>query len=106
MHCILKRYQILECGDVEKIIRKRKDDGDDVLYFAHNDDLFFMIKRGHVSDSGRDKMIKHLTIKYANITRDVVELYKSLCIACAKKRKRPAIKGVVVRPILFSSMFQ
>jgi hypothetical protein len=98
----------VECADVKKIIRKRKDDGDDILYFAHNDDLFYIIKRGHVSTGhgGRDKMIKHLTEKYASITRDVVELYKSLCIECAKKRKRPAIKGVVVRPILFSSMFQ
>jgi hypothetical protein len=46
---ILKRYQILECGDVEKIIRKRKDDRDDILYFTHNDDLFDIIKRRHVS---------------------------------------------------------
>ena len=90
------------------IFKKRKYDGDDILYFAHNDDLFDIIKRGHASTGhgGRDKMIKHLTVQYANITLDVVELYKSLCIACAKKRTRPAIKGVVVRPILFSSMFQ
>ena len=45
-------------------------------------------------------MMKVLSVKYANITREVVELYKSLCIECAKKRKRPTVKGVVVRPIL------
>src|SRR5579872_14599 len=82
---ILKRYQILLCGDVEKLIRKRKDDGD-VVYFAHNDDLFDIIKRVHVTSGhgGRDKMMKVLSVKYANITREVVELYKSLCIECAK----------------------
>ena len=99
---ILKRYQILQCGDVEKLIRKKKDDGDNAVYFAHNDDLFDIIKRVHTTTGhgGRDKMMKVLSVKYANITREVVELYKSLCIECAKKRKRPAVKGVVVRPIL------
>lgn len=45
-------------------------------------------------------MLKVLSVKYANVTSDVVELYKSLCAECAKKRKRAAVKGVVVRPIL------
>jgi hypothetical protein len=47
---------------------------------------------------GRDKMMKAL-VKYANITREVIELFKSLCIECEKKRKRPMTKGVVVKPI-------
>src|SRR5438132_6945162 len=98
---MLKRYRILLCGDVEKLIINGKADGD-VVYFAHNDYLFDIIKRVHVTSGhgGRDKMMKVLSVKYANITREVVELYKSLCIECAKKRKRPAVKGVVVRPIL------
>jgi len=83
---ILKRYQILMCRDVEKLIRKKKDEGDEVVYFAHNDDMFDIIKRVHVSTGhdGRDKMMKVLSVKYANITREVVELYKSLCLECAK----------------------
>ena len=99
---ILKRYHVLLCGDVEKLIRKRKDDANENVYFAHNDEMFDIIKRVHISTGhgGRDKMMKVLSAKYANITREVVELYKSLCIECAKKRKRPAVKGVVVRPIL------
>ena len=43
---------------------------------------------------------KELGMKYANVTRDVVELFKSLCVECMKKRKRMATKGVVVRLIL------
>ena len=45
-------------------------------------------------------MMQVLGKKYANITRDVVELFKSLCVECLKKRKRGAVKGVVVKPIL------
>ena len=45
-------------------------------------------------------MMKVLTVKYANILRDDVELFKSLCLECQKKRKRLLTKGVVVKPIL------
>ncbi|XP_066960726.1 KRAB-A domain-containing protein 2-like [Macrobrachium rosenbergii] len=44
-------------------------------------------------------MVKELS-KYANITRDTIELFKSLCVQCEKKRKRCATKGVTVKPIL------
>ena len=63
--------------------------------------MFDIIQRAHIQTGhgGRDKMTKYLT-NYANITRESIELYKSLCTECQKKRKRPIIKGVVVRPIL------
>ena len=44
-----------------------------------------------------------------NVTREAVELVKSLCVDCQRKRKRPTTKGVVVQPILtneFSSRGQ
>jgi len=46
-------------------------------------------------------MMKALN-KYVNVTREVVELFKSLCTACMKKRKRSSVRGVVVKPILTS----
>ncbi|XP_068247997.1 KRAB-A domain-containing protein 2-like [Palaemon carinicauda] len=54
-------------------------------------------------------MTKELQVKYDNIQRDTIELFKSLCLECQKKRKRPMTKGVVVKPILrteFSSRGQ
>ena len=45
-------------------------------------------------------MKKELSKKYANITCKAVEFYKSHCVECQKKRKRPMTKGVVVNPIL------
>ncbi|XP_068242335.1 KRAB-A domain-containing protein 2-like [Palaemon carinicauda] len=44
-------------------------------------------------------MTKELQVKYANIQRETIELFKSLCLECQKKRKRPMTKGVVVKPI-------
>ena len=59
--------------------------------------MFDIIKPAHVvcGHGGRDKMTKALN-KYANITRDSIELYKSLCVQCQQKRKRATTKGVVV----------
>ncbi|XP_041379797.1 KRAB-A domain-containing protein 2-like [Gigantopelta aegis] len=98
---ILGRYEILQCGDVEKLIRKRGASDQEPIYFTHIDDMFDIIKRGHVSTGhgDRDKMMKVLK-KYASVTREAGELYKSLYIECQKQHKRITTKGVVVRPIL------
>jgi hypothetical protein len=42
--------------------------------------------RGH---GGRNRMVKELGKKYANVTRDSIELFKSMCIDCQRKRVRP-----------------
>ena len=65
----------------------------------NNCDIF---KRAHMATGhgGPDRMQKQLQKKYANITKNALELYKSFCEECQKKRKRPMTKGVVLRPIL------
>ena len=50
---------------------------------------------------GRDRMLKHIKEKYANITKDSFELFKSYCVVCQEKRKHPKTKGVV-KPFLSS----
>ena len=92
----------MQCCDVEKLIRKRADPESPVLYFAILEDVYDIIHRAHISTGhgGRDRMLKELGKKYANIPRQAVELYKTLCEQCQKKRKRPRVKGVVVKPIL------
>ncbi|XP_064082882.1 KRAB-A domain-containing protein 2-like [Macrobrachium nipponense] len=98
---LLKKYEILKCGDVLKLIRRRTAN-EDPIYFATLEDTFDIIKRAHIATGhgGRDKMVKELNKKYANITHDAISIYKSLCIECQRKRKRPTTKGTVVRPIL------
>ena len=90
---ILGRYEVLQCGGVEKLIKKRKDETQELVYFVHVEDLFGTIKRAHIATGhgGRDKMVKELS-RYANVTRDTVELFKSLCVQCQKKRKRCTTK--------------
>ena len=98
---LLKKYEVIKCGDVLKLIRRRNGN-ENPIYFATVEDTYDIIRRAHIATGhgGRDKMVKELTKKYANITHEAISIYKSLCIECQRKRKRPTIKGTVVRPIL------
>ncbi|XP_076049296.1 KRAB-A domain-containing protein 2-like [Oratosquilla oratoria] len=98
---LLKKYEVLKCGEVLKLIRRRNTN-EEPIYFAKLEDTYDIIKHAHIATGhgGRNKMVKELTKKYANITHDTISIYKSLCIECQRKRKRPTTKGTVVRPIL------
>ncbi|XP_068247971.1 KRAB-A domain-containing protein 2-like [Palaemon carinicauda] len=108
---LLSKYEVLQCGDLEKIIKKRQTLDETPGYYVSIKDTFHIVKRAHVATGhgGRDRMTKELQVKYANIQQETIELFKLLCLECQKKRKRPMTKGVVVKPILsteFSSRGQ
>ena len=102
MCCLFFRYEILQCGDIEKLIKRRLEPDDDPVYYVSIEDTYDAIKRAHVATGhgGRDRMAKEITKKYANITRESMDLFKSYCHECQKKCKRPRTTGVVVRPII------
>ena len=81
---LLSKYEILQC-DVEKLIRRRKSNDDPIQYYVHIEDTFDVIKRAHIATghSGRDRMVKVLGKKYANVTRNYIEMFKSMCINSA-----------------------
>ncbi|XP_066988202.1 KRAB-A domain-containing protein 2-like [Macrobrachium rosenbergii] len=99
---LIKKYDLLNCGDTQKLIRKRKDEKSEPVYFVFIEETFSILKRAHIltGHGGRDKMIKNLSEKYANITQESINLFKAGCIECQKKKRRPTTKGTVVRPIL------
>ena len=99
---ILGKYEIMQCGDVEKLIKKRTSSEDPSKYYVYIEEMFGVIQKAHIATGhgGRDRMMKHLNTKYVNITRACVDLFKSYCIPCQEKVKRPKTTGVVVRPIL------
>ncbi|XP_076059500.1 uncharacterized protein LOC143036138 [Oratosquilla oratoria] len=108
---LLEKYEVLQCGPTEKLIKRRSTRQESPLYYVSIEETFDVVKSAHISTGhgGRDRMLKELQKKYANIPTKAVELFKSLCQECHKKRKRPMTKGVVVRPILtkeFSSRGQ
>ena len=99
---ILQKLEVLVCDDVEKLIKQRKMTDEQPLYYVTIEDMHDIISWGHIATGhgGRDRMLKHLNQKYANITTEAVELCKSYCLVCQEKRKRPRTTGVVVKRIL------
>ena len=92
----------MQCGDVEKLIKFRKDPDESPLYYVSIEDTFDIIQRAHIATGhgGRDRMHKEITRKYANITIWTLGIFKSFCLECQKKKKKPKATGIVVRPIL------
>ena len=99
---LLSKYEILQCGDVEKLIIHRKSNDDTIQYYVHIEETFDVITRAYIATGhgGRDGMVKELGKKYASVTSDYIELFKSMCTDCQRNRVRRMTKGVVVRPIL------
>ena len=59
---ILKKYEILRCGTVEKLIKKRKSTEDRPIYYITIEDTYDIISKPHIAKGhgGRDRMVKHL----------------------------------------------
>ena len=89
------RYQILQCGDIEKLIKKRKTEQEEPLYYVCIEDIYDVIQRAHMATghSGRDRMMKRLGTKYANIIREAVDLFKSFCSVPAKTKETNDQRG-------------
>lgn len=79
---ILKKYEVLQCGDVEKLMKKRKSPDDLTVYYVTIEDTYDIISKAHIASGhcGRDKMVKHFGQKYDNITTYAVELFKLNCL--------------------------
>ena len=65
-----KRYEILECGGMHKLIRKRCGNGN-ARYFDSIEETYIIIKRAHTATGhgGRDKMVQEISKRYANVTQ-------------------------------------
>ena len=64
--------------------------------------MYSIVLRAHLNTGheGREKMLKEVNKKYANVTRDVLILFKEMCEECQLKKRKIASKGLVVKPLL------
>ena len=81
----LKRYDVLRVGDVKKLIMPLSDNMN-VRYYV-TDELFDVIKSAHreCGHGDRDRTLKVLRNKYANVTKECINIYLDLCVPCQKK---------------------
>ena len=52
---ILKKYEVLKCGDVEKLIRKKKSPEDHPVYYATIEDTYDIISKAHIATGHRGR---------------------------------------------------
>ncbi|XP_076056310.1 KRAB-A domain-containing protein 2-like [Oratosquilla oratoria] len=97
---LLKKYEVLKCGDVLKLIRRRNAN-EEPIYFPKLEYTYDIIKRVHIATvhGGRDKMVKELAKKNMPIVCMTPYQFTNRCESKCQ-RKRPTTKGTVVRPIL------
>ncbi|XP_037780277.1 KRAB-A domain-containing protein 2-like [Penaeus monodon] len=91
-------FKIIDELKQAKSSNKMKVDDEPILYYVIIEDTYDVIKGAHIATGygGRDRMIKE--------TREALELFKSYCEECQKKRKRPVTKDhltkfCVLRPL-------
>ena len=96
------RFDVIQCGDIEKLIKKRQAITDPILYYVFAKEMYSIVLKAHLNTGhgGKDKMLKEVNKKYANVTRDVLNLFKEMCKECQLKKRKIASKGLVVKPLL------
>jgi hypothetical protein len=64
--------------------------------------MYSSVLRAHLNTGhgGREKMLKAVNKKYANVTRDVLNLFKEMCEECQLKKRKIVSKGLVFKPLL------
>ncbi|CAB3250360.1 unnamed protein product [Arctia plantaginis] len=81
----LKRFGVINIGNEKKLVAR--GDGN-LRYFLPADELFDVIDGIHdaIGHAGRDKMLAEATQSFANITKEMVCLYLSMCEICHQRK--------------------
>uniref|UniRef100_A0A6P7FRD3 KRAB-A domain-containing protein 2-like isoform X1 n=1 Tax=Diabrotica virgifera virgifera TaxID=50390 RepID=A0A6P7FRD3_DIAVI len=101
----LNRYEVLNIGENEHLIAKRQTNEEEIKFFVYREQLFDIVHTAHINIGHKSErgMEHELKKKYANITREIINLYLSKCQFCQLKKKNPK-KGLVVKPIISKYM--
>uniref|UniRef100_A0A1B6DP93 Integrase zinc-binding domain-containing protein n=1 Tax=Clastoptera arizonana TaxID=38151 RepID=A0A1B6DP93_9HEMI len=85
----LKRFGVIDIGGVKKLVAAGERN-EDIKYYLTVDELYDVIDAAHgaVGHGGRDRMLAETSKKYANITKEEIQLYLSMCQVCHMKKKK------------------
>ena len=103
-HRLVKRYDI-EVTRTPTITIERLFKAGTNLVFVTKSELFNVIHELHLlkGHGARDVMFHEAKERYANVTREVLQLYVDACEECQLKRKKVR-KSLVVKPIISKAM--
>ncbi|CAF1351510.1 unnamed protein product [Didymodactylos carnosus] len=97
---LLQKFELLIIGIDERLIKRRPNSQDNILYIVNTSEIFNIIDEAHkrIGHGGRDRTLKEIKSKYFNITEECVEHYMKICEEC--QRKKPiCLPKVVTNPI-------
>lgn len=85
----LKRFDVVEIGGVKKLIA-RNEENTNIKYYLTADELYDVIDAAHVAvgHGGRDRMLAETSKKFANITKEMICLFLSMCVVCQQKKTK------------------
>ncbi|XP_071053562.1 KRAB-A domain-containing protein 2-like [Onthophagus taurus] len=74
-------------------------------YFLPAEEIYDIIDAAHISigHGGRDRLKNETAKKYANVTKEMINIYLSMCEVCQRKKSKSK-QGLVLKPILHTEM--
>ncbi|XP_067134166.1 KRAB-A domain-containing protein 2-like [Centruroides vittatus] len=97
----LNRFKVINnCGTRKLVTRKEP-----MKYYLYVDEIFDILEAAHVAigHGGRDRLKNETSRIYANITREMISIFLSMCKTCQRKKSMRKM-GLVSKPILHSEM--
>jgi len=97
---LMSRRAVLSIEANGNLVKKLVRPGSN-LRFVPLEELFEVLRTEHeqCNHGGRDIMQDRIKKRYANITLELINIFKDSCLKCSLKKSK-ARKGVVVKPIL------
>nr|XP_022914002.1 KRAB-A domain-containing protein 2-like [Onthophagus taurus] len=76
-----------------------------MTYFLPAEEIYDIIDAAHISigHGGRDRLKNETAKKYANVTKEMINIYLSMCEVCQSKKSKSK-QGLVLKPILHTEM--
>jgi hypothetical protein len=98
----IAKYTVLSINGVEKLFQNK---GDKMLTVLCVEDIYGVLDLAHqnTGHGGRHRIEHYIKDQYANIIREMIMCYLSLCPTCPKKFPKTK-KGIVSKPILVNEM--
>ena len=105
-----KDYRLLKSYDVERtevhdiVIERLFKPGTNLVY-CHINEIFDVVHEIHLSNGhgARDIMHHEAKKRYANVTREILQMYCELCEECQLKKNKVR-KSLVIKPIVSTAL--
>lgn len=99
----VKRFNVIEVDGIQKLIANSWNN--EIRYYLTIDEVYDEIKSAHlaIGHGGRDRLIHEMSKKFANVTRDMINLFLSLC-ECYRLKRVNKKKGIVTEQNSYSPM--